>query len=87
MATIQISVDDKMKVAADSLFSSLGLDTATAVKMFIVAALDYDGLPFSVRHCTPKSDMLEAIEDTRLRRNLVGPFTTAEEAVQSMLED
>jgi DNA-damage-inducible protein J len=30
---------------------------------------------------------LEAIEDTRLGRNLHGPFKTAEEAVASMLED
>jgi DNA-damage-inducible protein J len=41
MATIQVSVDDSMKATADSLFSSLGLDTATAVKMFLVAAIDH----------------------------------------------
>jgi len=49
MATIQIRVDDTIKMAADSLFGSLGLDTATAVRMFIAAALDNCGLPFSVR--------------------------------------
>ncbi|MCL2862835.1 MAG: hypothetical protein FWE54_01885 [Methanimicrococcus sp.] len=35
----------------------------------------------------PKSDLLEAIEDTRRYRNLHGPFKTAEEAVSSILED
>ena len=49
MATIQISVDDAMKAAADSLFASLGLDTSTAVRMFIAAALNTRGIPFSVR--------------------------------------
>ncbi|MBQ9346567.1 MAG: hypothetical protein IJT94_04390 [Oscillibacter sp.] len=29
----------------------------------------------------------QAIEDTRRRENLFGPFDTAEEAVSSMLED
>jgi DNA-damage-inducible protein J len=87
MATIQVRVDDDMKTAADSLFSSLGFDTSTAVRMFLIAALDHDGLPFSVRHSNPKPGLLEAIEDTRLRRGLTGPFPTAEEAVYSMLED
>ena len=35
MATIQIRVDDGMKWAADSLFTALGLDTSTAVRMFL----------------------------------------------------
>jgi DNA-damage-inducible protein J len=84
MATIQVRVDDNTKTAADSLFSSLGLDTSTAVRMFLVAALEYDGLPFVVKHRAPKADLLEAIEDTRLRRNLHGPFKTAKDAVDSM---
>ncbi|MDR2819358.1 MAG: type II toxin-antitoxin system RelB/DinJ family antitoxin [Desulfovibrio sp.] len=49
MATIQIRVDDNVKAAADSLFASLGLDTSTAVRMFIAAALDNRGIPFSVK--------------------------------------
>ena len=44
MATIQIRVDDNIKAAADSLFSSLGLDTSTAVRMFLSAALLNDGM-------------------------------------------
>ena len=87
MATIQVRVDEGVKTAADSLFSSLGLDTSTAVRMFLMASLENDGLPFLVKHRAIKSDLLEAIEDTRLRRNLHGPFKTAEEAVASMLEE
>jgi DNA-damage-inducible protein J len=49
MATIQIRVDDRTKMLADSLFSSLGLDTSTAVRMFIAAAVDRRGIPFEVR--------------------------------------
>ena len=32
-------------------------------------------------------DLLEAIKDSRERKNLHGPFQTAEDAVKSMLED
>ena len=90
MATIQIRVDDSIKTAADSLFCSLGLDTSTAVRMFIAAALEYEGLPFTVRHSRerkPNVELCEAMEDIRLNRNLYGPFATADEAVRSMLED
>jgi DNA-damage-inducible protein J len=87
MATIQIRVDDTIKAAADSLFDSLGLDTSTAVRMFLSAALANDGIPFPVKHRQPNADLLEAITDTRKRRNLHGPYKTAEEAVAAMLED
>lgn len=49
MATIQVRVDDNMKIAADTLFSDLGLDTSTAVRMFISAAVEEDGMPFAVK--------------------------------------
>ena len=87
MATIKIRVDDNIKAAVDSLFNSLGLDTSTAVRMFLSAALANDGIPFEVKHREPNSDLLEAITDTRNRRNLHGPYKTGEEAVAAMLED
>ena len=87
MATIQIRVDDNIKTAADSLFNNLGLDTSTAVRMFLSAAIEKDGIPFAIKRRKPNADLLEAIQDTRNRRNLHGPYKTAEEAVSAMLED
>jgi DNA-damage-inducible protein J len=87
MATIQIRIDDDIKAAADSLFNNLGFDTSTAVRMFLSAALANDGMPFAVKRRKPNSELLEAIQDTRNRRNLHGPYKTAEEAVAAMLED
>ena len=90
MATIQISMDDGMKAAADDLFAALGLDTSTAVRMFIIAALENDGIPFAVKRISdrkPNADLREAMEDVRLGRHLNGPFRTAEEAVRSLLEE
>lgn len=86
MATLQIRVDDTLKKNADALFSSLGLDTSTAVRMFLYASLEYDGLPFSVNHRRISAEMQEAIDDTRKQHNLSGPYNTAEEAVNAMLE-
>lgn len=87
MATIQVRVDENTKAAADALFSSLGLDTSTAVRIFLSASLDCNGIPFAVKHRSPKSDLIEAIEDTRLHRNLNGPFSTVDEAMRALLED
>jgi len=87
MAVIQIRVDDELKAAADTLFTNLGLDTSTAVRMFLSAALANDGILFAVKRKKPNTDLLEAIQDTRTRCNLHGPYKTAEEAVAAMLED
>lgn len=86
MATLQIRVDDSLKQAADALFSSLGLDTSTAVRIFLNAAVENEGIPFSVRHRTPSPSLQEAIHDSRSRQNLNGPFDTAEGATEAMLE-
>ena len=87
MTTLQITVDDAMKQNADQLFGSLGLDTSTAIKIFLRAAIEHKGIPFPVRHCSLPKDLMEAVADSRERRNLCGPFDSAEEAVASMLED
>ena len=80
-------MDDAIKADADSLFSSLGLDTSTAVRMFLYKAIEFDGIPFAINHRTPTPELLEAIEDTRLQRNLIGPFSTVDEAMKSLMED
>lgn len=87
MATLQIRIDDSLKKEADALFTSLGLDTTTAVRIFLNAAVENAGIPFSVQHREIPSTLREAIRDSRYRQNLTGPFDTAEEAVASMLED
>jgi DNA-damage-inducible protein J len=81
MATIQVSVDDRTKEAADSLFSDLGLDTSTAVRMFLLASLEMDGLPFAVvRRANIEKTIGEAIE----RRASGIPFLTAEQSLSNM---
>jgi DNA-damage-inducible protein J len=87
MATIQVRVDDATKKAADSLFIGLGLDTSTAVRIFLAASIERRGLPFAVKRQSPKDDLLEAIEDAKNRKNLIGPFDTVDEAMKAMLAD
>ncbi|MBD5461070.1 MAG: type II toxin-antitoxin system RelB/DinJ family antitoxin [Lachnospiraceae bacterium] len=87
MATLQIRIDDMLKKQADALFSSLGLDTSTAIRIFLNAAIENSGIPFSVQHKKDFYSLEEAVNDSRFQRNLHGPFDNAEAAVASMLED
>lgn len=48
-ATINIRIDAETKEAASKTFEALGLDTSTAVKMFLRRAVDTQSIPFEVR--------------------------------------
>ena len=48
--TIQVRVDDQLKDSVDVLFTSLGLDTSTAIRIFLTASLRTGGIPFSITH-------------------------------------
>ena len=89
MATIQIDVDDYKKESLDYLFTTLGLDTVTAVRIFLSASLANDGFPFQVKLGArePSDEFRETMDDVRLRRNLHGPFDTVAEAMKALLED
>ena len=82
-----IRIDDSLKKQADNLFSSLGLDTSTAIRIFLNSAIENAGIPFSVQHKAIPYSLQEAVYDSRFRRNLNGPFDNAADAVASMLED
>jgi len=48
-ALIQVRVDEETKKEADALFADLGMDTATAIRVFLRQAIQGRGLPFEVR--------------------------------------
>lgn len=64
-AMIQVRVGDELKKAADDLFSDLGFDTPTAIRMFLTRAVKQQGMPFSVSQIIPNAETLEALEEGR----------------------
>ncbi len=52
------------------LFASLGLDTSTAVRIFLTVAVENGGLPFKVCHKSLSKNMDLAIYESRNRINL-----------------
>ena len=51
-STIQIRVDDDLKMKSDQLFKELGTDTITAIRMFLTQAIAVNGFPFEIRKQT-----------------------------------
>lgn len=86
MATLQIRLDDSLKKQSDELFAGLGLDTPTAVRIFLKASQENNGFPFSVAH-SRTCGMDDPYRDARLLRNLSGPYSSGREAIAAMLED
>jgi len=79
--TIQVNVDDYLKDEADSLFESLGLDTSTAVRMFLIASTEAGGIPFPVAH---NVDHEETLHESIAYRKAGGEFLTAEQSLANM---
>lgn len=51
MTTINVRIDEKLKKDASKTLASLGLDTSSAIKMFLAQVVTEKGLPF-----TPSKD-------------------------------
>lgn len=81
--TIQVRVDDHLKDSADMLFSSLGLDTSTAIRMFLVAAMETGGIPFAVTH---GADRDSVIRGAIAYRKSGGKFLTAGQSLDVLRE-
>jgi DNA-damage-inducible protein J len=79
--TIQVRVDDQLKDSADLLFSSLGLDTSTAVRMFLVAAMETGGIPFAVTHAVDRD---ATIREAIAYREAGGIFLSADEVSEHL---
>lgn len=83
--TIQLRVDDFLKSAADDLFASLGLDTSTAIRIFLTMSIETGGIPFEIQ--VPNASLKQAMDDVLNNRNLSKSYTSAKDAINAMLED
>ena len=79
--TIQVRVDDHLKDSADMLFSSLGLDTSTAIRMFLVASMEIGGIPFAIIRM---NDSESAIREAINFRLSGGEFLSSEQSLSNM---
>lgn len=59
--TIQVTVDDELRHESDKLFKGLGIDTTSAIRIFLKQAVMYQGFPFEIRmtHKDPYAPLTE----------------------------
>ena len=84
MATIQVRVDDATKARADALFSSLGMDTSTAVRVFLTRSLAYGGFPFELRADPWRSYIEKALDEADEEAKAPGMRMSHEAFLQEM---
>ena len=86
---LQIRIDRSLKEAADEVFAEIGLDATTAVRLFYTKVAKTRGIPFRLRaepEFSPEAEarILQAWEESKDPKNLVGPFDGMKELVAYM---
>lgn len=89
-STIQVRVDDELKLKSDELFRDLGTDTTTAIRMFLTQALAVNGFPFEIKRASAnpyesltESEMLAKLEKARAHAS-EGMYRDASEVSRDM---
>lgn len=70
-STLRISLDDDIKKKSDRLFKSLGTDTTTAIRMFLIQSIANNGFPFEIRqknnamYALSEEELFDKLEESR----------------------
>jgi addiction module RelB/DinJ family antitoxin len=86
---LQIRIDRDLKEAADEVFSELGLDATTAVRMFFTKVAKTRSIPFRLKvepEFSPEAEarILAAWEESKDPANRVGPFDSMEDFIDHL---
>ena len=88
-AKLQIRMDRRLKEAADEVFSEIGLDATTAVRLFFTKVAQTRSIPFRLKaepEFSPEAEarILAAWEESKDPANLVGPFDSMEDFIEHL---
>lgn len=88
MATLQLKVEDDIKLQATKLFHKLGITTTSAVNMFLHQAVMNNGLPFAVKiNDNYNQTTLYAMDDVLDNKNISKGYKSAKVMLSDMLGD
>lgn len=88
-AKLQIRMDRRLKEAADEVFSEIGLDATTAVRLFFTKVAQTRSIPFRLKaepEFSPEAEarILAAYEESKDPANRVGPFDSMEDFIEHL---
>ncbi len=84
MANINIRVDDAVKIQAQELFASLGMDMSTAMNIFLRQAIAFGGIPFTIRQPKYNAETEQAVFEARNGINLSDTYNTVAELREAL---
>ena len=86
-AILQTRVDNSVKQEAENLFSSLGLDMTTAIRLFLKQSINQQRLPFDIvlPQYSFSKETLAAIDEAR--KISKDPSAKSYSSVKELLED
>lgn len=82
-----IRTNSKVKSEAQQLFSDLGMDMSTAINVFLRQSIREHRIPFIIAQDEPSEETYRAIEDAENDKNMVGPFNSVDELMESLDAD
>ncbi|RHG09804.1 type II toxin-antitoxin system RelB/DinJ family antitoxin [Megamonas funiformis] len=81
--TLNIRVNKDLKKQSDMILSLLGLNTSTAVNMFLNAVVRNNGIPFSLT-LNPNNETKQALDDVIAGKNLSKTFDNVKDLMDDL---
>jgi DNA-damage-inducible protein J len=79
---VQARVSDTLKTQADTIFTSIGLTTSDAIRMFLQQSVNIGGLPFQPVAKIPNKKTIAAMEEAE--RKIGKSFKTARDLFKDL---
>ena len=82
--TLHIRVEPSVKQKAEKTLNDLGLSITEAVNVFLNQVILNDGIPFEIRKPKLNKETMQAIEDTKIGKNLSKTFNNVDEMFEEL---
>lgn len=85
---VQIRIDQKLKKQVDIIFEDLGLDTPTAIRLFLKKVVVTKSIPFDLKSTRTENGFMQEFEneilETSKEKEHIGPFKSAKAAIVAL---
>ena len=82
--TLHIRIEPNVKEKAEATLKELGLSITDAINVFLNQVILQDGIPFEIRKPRYNKETIQAMEDTKKRKNLSKAFDNVEEMFKEL---
>lgn len=83
-STVSARMDPDVKTAFSRICEELGLSPSAAINAFAKAMIRRNGFPFALELEKPSQETMKAIDEAIEEKDLVGPFSTTDELMDSL---